>query len=157
MSAFGDLGQRAVVGLVLAVVAIGSLAAGGLVMVAFVAVLTGVMLWEVLGMGRSENQLSTGASTCLIALGVASVIALYFNPLAGFLLATLTVVGGVFLSRSRMGFWSLAGVVLVLAATASLTQLRLGPDGFWIVFWIIMCVVAADVGAYLSKRQRKQP
>jgi phosphatidate cytidylyltransferase len=150
---FGDLGVRLLSGLVLAAVAFFDVWMGGAWAVGLVGVLLVLMLWELHAMVTGDRR--AGAPACLaLALGGAgAVIATAgFGLPAGF---ALLCAGGALaglLARGGLG-WLLAGSLYLGGAMCVLIVLRARePDGFLAIVWLVLVVVAADVGAYFSGR-----
>lgn len=57
------------------------------------------------------------------------------------------------LNKKQGPFWRFAGLLYVSVPCASLLWLRGQPEGMMLVLFIILCVVATDVGAYFTGRQ----
>ena len=49
------------------------------------------------------------------------------------------------------------GLALIVLAGVSVVTLRLEPGGLWLVLWVILCVVAADVGGYFFGKRFQGP
>ncbi len=146
---FADLRLRLVSALVMVVVGLGTLLAGGWWFLTLTALLSGLMLWELL---RMLAPALTGSRAVLLAMvGAAAVFRVGFDgrvvALATLLLAPL--LGPLMLRRDRVLF-TLYGLA-ILVASAALFRLRVvgGPD--W-ALWLVLVVVASDVGGYFFGR-----
>ncbi len=150
---FGDLGLRLASGLALAAIAFIDVWMGGFWVATLVALALALMLWElnrmVTGCGASMGQ---GLSV-LVVSGVVSVFAtLLFGLGAG--IAILLVGGGlVLVFERRHGLWLAGGLLYMGIALCALISMRhLEPDGILFVLWLVIVVVATDVGAYFFGR-----
>lgn len=170
---FGDLGLRLVSGLALAAIAFIDLWMGGLWSAVLLATLLIIMLWELdrmvsrgLPSKRSSrlppklsSRLSSGRSVTysafpgMAACGALAVFAtyLYGVPLGAFFLALGCAVAWIF-GGQRKG-WLIGGLLYMGLAVCAMVPIRhLEPNGFLLVVWLIVAVVATDVGAYFVGR-----
>ncbi len=152
-SRLADLRTRTLSALALVAVAGLPVAAGGVLSALFVGGVGALMAWEF----RRITAASAGAETAAYAAGVAAaaVAAGLGQGLAA--IALLAATGAGFALRDatagRPAFWAPAGVATFGLAAAAFANLRaLEPDGFEIVLWIALVVVATDVGAFFAGR-----
>lgn len=150
---FGDLGIRVLSGLVLAAIAFIDVWHGGHWATALVVVLLLIMLREYQGMTAGEAPESARALAALLSGGVAAPV---LTAAAGFPagLAALAAAGlaAGLLARPAFG-WMLAGSLYIGGAMCALLVFRAAePDGFHVILWLVLVVVAADVGAYFTGR-----
>jgi phosphatidate cytidylyltransferase len=150
---FADLGSRAASGLALAAVAFLDIWAGGAWAVGFIALLLVLMLWELHRMVTGDGR---PAAPGLVAAGVAGVVALVATAIWGAptgigvlaVGAPVVAVAG----RPHSG-WLVAGYLYMGLAMGALLVLRARePEGVWLILWLVLVVVAADVGAYFVGR-----
>jgi phosphatidate cytidylyltransferase len=151
---FADLGLRLASGLALAAIALLDLWAGGAWAGAFLSLVLVLMLWE-------YNRMVTGAdalvSPALAVMSVAGVVAVAATGFRGIPtgLACLAV-GAVLVAiaaRPRPA-WLVAGFVYMTLAIGALLVFRnRQPEGVLLILWLVIVVVAADVGAYFVGRR----
>jgi phosphatidate cytidylyltransferase len=149
---FGDLGLRVVSGLVLAAIAFANVWAGGAWATAFLSLALVLMLWEyhrmVTGDGRTfAPSLVVSAVAGTVALGATA------GWSAGHGLVCLAA--GAFvvaLAARRWAPWMTAGFLYMTLAMGALLVLRAKDEGVWLILWMVLVVVATDVGAYFVGR-----
>jgi phosphatidate cytidylyltransferase len=151
---FADLGLRLASGLALAAIALVQLWAGGAWAAGFLALVLVLMLWEYHRMVTGSEAL---AAPGLVVPAVAGVVALVatavWGPPVG--LACLAAGAGLvaLAGRPRAG-WLTAGFVYMTAAMGALIVFRdREPEGVLLILWLVVVVVAADVGAYFVGRR----
>jgi phosphatidate cytidylyltransferase len=150
---FADLGRRLGSGLVLAAVALANLWAGGLWMAALVTLALVLMLWEYHRMVTGDER-SLAPMLALVAVAGAAAVAAsgtFGFPAA---LACLAVGGMLAIVLApRWGGWLAAGLAYMGAAMCALIVFReRGMEGALVILWLVLIVVAADVGAYFAGR-----
>jgi phosphatidate cytidylyltransferase len=151
---FADLGLRLASGLVLAAIALLDLWAGGAWAAGFLSVVLVLMLWEYHRMVTGSAAL---AAPSLIVPAVAAVIALIAT--AGWGAATgiaVLLVGAVAVAVAGRPWsgWLTGGFVYMSLAMGALLVLRAKePEGVLLILWLVVIVVATDVGAYFVGRR----
>lgn len=156
---FADLGPRIASALVLAAIALLDVWLGGGWLVALAAIAAALMLWELHRMVTRAGG-ATGLAPPPIGLavlgvaGASTVIATAVWGLGAGIAVTLA--GGLAtlaLAAAGARGWLVAGLVYIGLAMAYLTLLRDSElHGFPMVVWLVLVVVAADVGAYFTGR-----
>lgn len=151
---FSDLAVRSVIAVAFAAVGLGAIWAGGAWGLGFVMLAGGIMAWEWRRIAaRDEVRVLAGFQ----ALAVAGATFVAFRGRleeALFFLVAVAAVGVVFdLARGRSPWWSLLGA-LYLGAALSFFIFMLGAPahGLQAVVWLVLVVVATDIGAYFSGR-----
>lgn len=151
---FADLGLRVASGLVLAALALLNLWAGGAWAVGFIALVLVLMFWEYHRMVTGSQVLSEPSLLVPCAVGVAALIATHHvSTPAG--LATLAV-GGVLVAvvSGTRRHWLVAGYLYMTLGMGALIVFRnREPEGVMLILWLVLVVVAADVGAYFVGRR----
>ncbi len=153
-SRFADLGVRSASAVVLGLIALADVAMGGVWLALFAAVAGAVMLWEFHRIVSDDARSLPPAllASCLTAaLAALSVWAFGIGP-AG----VIAVMGALVVSRLAAAptrGWLAAGVFYIVLALCFIVMLRgEGPQGFGVVLWLFLTVIAADVGAYFVGR-----
>ena len=150
---FGDLGLRLTSGLVLALVALVDLWMGGFWVAALVALALVLMLWELHRMATGDGD---PLAPAFVVLGISGAGAVFATLWLGFAagLACLVAGGGlVFVYGGRWAGWLAGGLGYMGVAMCALIPLReLEPNGIAFVLWLVLVVVATDVGAYFVGR-----
>ncbi|PZQ49399.1 MAG: phosphatidate cytidylyltransferase [Rhodovulum sulfidophilum] len=150
---FGDLGLRVVSGLVLAAIAGIDIWLGGVWSVTLLAALLVVMLWELDRMVQAGLPPRPASFPAVAIPGAVAVFATYLaGPLAG--IAAIAVGCGLAaLAGGRRRGWLIGGLLYMGLAVCAMVPLRhLEPNGLFFVIWLIVVVVATDVGAYFVGR-----
>lgn len=151
---FGDLGVRVASGVVLAAVALVELWLGGWWLAVLAAAAAGLMLWEL------EAMLGGGPAPAMVALISAGALAVLVTHGFGLPAAALVILAGMLaatlLAPRERRVWLAAGLVYVGLAMCFLVMLRDGA-GFGVVLWLVLVVIAADVGAYFVGRSLGGP
>ena len=150
---FGDLGLRVVSGLLLAALALLLVWLGGAWLAAGAAIATALMLWELRRIVTGEGDFAEPRMLLLGGGGALAVLAAWgFNAAAGFALV-YAAAAAVFLVEAPAGRALLAaGLAYLASAMAFLLAMRAGGDGFALVVWLVLVVIAADVCAYFTGR-----
>lgn len=147
---FSDLRDRVLSGVVMALVGLGAVWAGGIVFLIFVCLLCGVMVWELLRMLDPEavfGKAEAAGFTVAVALFV------FWRQLGGLWLLgalALTVLILAFrLPSNRM----IAGgyLALMLFACLGLIALRSVYGWDWLL-WLVLIVIGSDVAGYFAGR-----
>ena len=150
---FGDLGLRVVSGLVLAAIAFANVWAGGAWATGLVALALVLMLWEYRRMVTGDGRAFAPA---LVVAAVASTVALVATTgwSAGHGLVWLAAgTFAVALAAGRQAAWMTAGFLYMTLAMGALLVIRAKePEGVFLILWMVLVVVATDVGAYFVGR-----
>jgi phosphatidate cytidylyltransferase len=150
---WADLRDRMGAGVVMVVVGVLGIWMGGHVFHALVALISGVMVWELVGMlrpGVRHMQLQLGALT-----GVALFLAIYLP--VGFALPLLlapAMIGFGQLNENRTIYMSFT--VMILLAGYGMMQVR-DDLGFGWMMWLVLVVVVTDVVGYFAGRMLGGP
>ncbi|MFK7835591.1 MAG: phosphatidate cytidylyltransferase [Sulfitobacter sp.] len=145
---WSDLGARMGAGAAMVVIGLAGIALGGHIFHALVAVICGLMVWELVGMlrpGVRHAQLQLGVIT-----GVAVFVAIYLP--VGFALPLLFLpafAGFGQLEQNRTIY--LAFTVMILLAGYGMMQVR-DDLGFGWMLWLVLVVVVTDVVGYFAGR-----
>ena len=149
MSASGpwsDLVPRVLSGSALAFVGLGAVGLGGIVFHVFVAIASGVMIWELarmLGAGRSALWIGAGAGLALliaIELPGGAALPLVLAP---------ALLGMSQISAGRLNF----AIFTIAIAIAGFGVVLLRDDfGFVWMAWLACVVIATDIGGYAAGR-----
>ena len=146
---FADLKTRISSAIVMAVVGIAAIWAGGIWLLALLAVVAGLMLWELIRM--LDPTLTQSKSILLALVGGAAVFRVGFDTSAisvsSLLLAP--VIGLVLLKKDRTLF-AVYGMG-ILFAVAGLFWIRAGAGLNWTI-WLVLVVIATDIGGYFFGR-----
>jgi phosphatidate cytidylyltransferase len=143
---WNDLGPRLISGGLFAVVGLFAMWLGGHPFHAFVAVICGIMVWEVARM--------VGAASASVALGCLAAVALFLLVTlpAGYSLPLVFVpalVGITRLERHRVSYALFSSAILV--ASFGLIHLRDDFGFIWMV-WLALIVIASDILGYFAGR-----
>ncbi len=151
---FADLGLRLASGLALAVIALLDLWAGGVWAAGFLMIALGLMLWEYHRMVTGSDRLATPE---LVVPAVAGMVAIAATAIWGPPKGLPCLAGGAVLvalvSREARA-WLVGGFLYMSLAMGALIVLRnREPEGVFLILWLVLIVVAADVGAYFVGRR----
>ena len=146
--AFGDLGPRFLSALVLGAIAFVAEYLGGWVFAIFVSAAVAIMIYELTSLVAGDADFGSLGAVGWSAAAVAPVfIAELWS--SGGLLAALGIGAAAFFTvagNARRPF--AIALTLIAFAGAALVFLREGQGGFWLVLWLVLCVIAADAGGY---------
>lgn len=150
---FADLGLRLASGLILAAIALLDLWAGGAWAAAFLVVVLALMLWEYRHMVTGSDEIFVPGLIAPVVGGTVTLVATaIWGPPVGLPCLGLAAIAVAFLSRPRP-VWLAAGFVYMTLAVGALLVLRARePEGVLLILWLVLVVVAADVGAYFVGR-----
>jgi len=146
-----DLMPRVLSAAVMVVVGIGAVWAGGVVFLALVAALVGAMVWELARMHDPDAPFGRAE-----AAGFSAAVALtvFHVQLAGlWLLGALALAVALLAWRMPAPVRGIhaAYLALILLAGAALLLMR-GAFGWEWVLWLVLVVIASDVGGYFAGR-----
>jgi phosphatidate cytidylyltransferase len=150
---FADLGPRVASGLALAAIALLNVWAGGAWAAAFLAVVLVLMLWEFHRMVTGSDALTDASLLVPAVAGALAIVATAgWGAGAGLgVLAAGTI--AVALAGRPWSAWLTAGFLYMSLAMGALLVLRAkDPEGALLILWLVLVVVAADVGAYFVGR-----
>lgn len=143
---WSDLSTRSASTLVMAVLAISAIWAGGTAFALFIAVICGVVLWELVRMLAPvprRRAMILGA----LGAGCSFVDTLIPMPAALVLLLAPALVGWVWLGRGRAALVFAGFAAMILAAGLGLVVMRSSFGVGWLA-WLILTVVATDIAGY---------
>jgi phosphatidate cytidylyltransferase len=151
---FADLGLRLASGLVLAVIALLQLWAGGVWAAGFLIVVLALMLWEYHRMVTGSDAVLAPALVVAVVAGTAALVATAaWGPPKGLPVLAVGALLVVAVSGRWRG-WLTAGFLYMTLATGALIVFRnREPEGVLLILWLVLVVVAADVGAYFVGRR----
>jgi phosphatidate cytidylyltransferase len=145
---WSDLIARSLSGIGMVVVGLGGIWMGGDVFHVLVALICGLMSWELVGMlrpGKRRAQVVLGLLT-----GIAVLASVYLPPGLGLpILLAPAMLGFALLEENRTLFMSYTLVILL--AGFGLMQVR-DDLGFGWLLWLVMVVVVTDVVGYFAGR-----
>ncbi len=152
---FKNVGVRAATALLFAAICIPPLYLGGWPWAVLVALLGGRMMWEWV---RMSDPVPTRLAFIIPITGV--VISCFYMAQKNLLFAVITVAIAAILAaleRSRRGglLWSGLGYLYIVIPSMAIVGIRgiengFGTEGFTKLVYVILIVVAADVGAYFG-------
>lgn len=151
---FADLGLRVASGLVLACFALLNLWAGGVWAAAFISLALVLMFWEFHRMVTGSERLAEASLLvpCLAGVAALAVTVAWGTPKGLLTLAAGTVL--VLLVSGARRDWLTAGFLYMTLGLGALLVFRgRGPEGAFLILWLVLVVVAADVGAYFVGRR----
>lgn len=143
-----DLKPRVLSSIVMVIVGAGAVWAGGLWFIALISIFCGLMTWELVRMVAPTlmaEPAQLGVMACLAVVLSALLPVIYAAPL---LLAPV-VVGLGMVKTNRVLFAPYA--VLILLAGYGFIQLRQDLGLIWML-WMLLVVVASDIGGYAAGR-----
>jgi phosphatidate cytidylyltransferase len=150
---FADFGLRLASGAVLAVVAFLDIWAGGAWAAGFIAVLLVLMLWEYHRMVTGDGRLAAPGFLVSAVAGVAAIVATAAWGATSGIAALAVGALAVGIAGRPWSAWLVAGYLYMGLAMGALIVLRAKePEGVWLIFWLVLVVVSADVGAYFVGR-----
>ena len=145
---WSDLAVRLGSGAVMLIVGMGAVAAGGDVFHGFVAIICGVMVWELVRMLTPEPS-ETALQLGLLA-GAASMLAIYVPPAFAFPLLLAPALVGLGQLKAYRGIY---GVFVAAVLLAGYGVMSVRDDlGFIWMLWLALVVVATDVAGYFAGR-----
>ena len=159
---FKNVGVRAATALLFAAICIPPLYFGGWAWAVLVALLGGRMMWEWV---RMSDPMPTRPAFIIPIVGV--VIACFYMAQQNLLFALITAGIATILAaleRSRRGgvLWSSLGYLYIVIPSMAIVGIRgvengFATEGFSKLIYVILIVVAADVGAYFGGSYFKGP
>lgn len=145
---WGDLRLRVVSGIVLGVIGVAAIWAGGWNFVALAVLACGLMGWELARMTALPGAVPAMAVGAVTA---AALLAMQVLPvwLGLILLAAPAALGLAGPRRDRLLFALYA--LLIMLTGFGLVTLR-ESFGVWMIFWLVACVVVSDIAGYFAGR-----
>ncbi|MFV2052852.1 phosphatidate cytidylyltransferase [Aliiroseovarius sp. YM-037] len=145
---WNDLRTRVISGVTLGVIGLVDVWAGGAWFMALIAVVCGLMVWELTRMTNPDNS---AAALQLGALGAVAIVLAYFLPsyLSVPLLVAPAIVGISLLTAFRARF--LVYCVAILLAGDGFLIIRDSFGLAWML-WLVLVVIATDVAGYFAGR-----
>ncbi len=150
---FGDLGVRLASGLALVAVAALDLWLGGIWVALMAALVLAAIMWELRRMVIGTGTLvSAGMATLLIAAAGAALLTHLIGPAAG-LACLLAGAAGALLFDRPQSKWLVPGLFYAgIPICYAIILRQVEPNGLQLLLWLVLVVVAADVGAYFVGR-----
>lgn len=150
---FSDLTTRTLSALVMIVVGLTALWFGGYAWTALVVVVAGIMAWEMHAMVPAKPERpDAGLAIAVITAGSSVILTHALGLVVGLIvpLAGVLMLGAI---DSKRYLRLALGIYYIALASVGLVALRDQPEvGFWLVFWLILVVVATDIGGYFAGR-----
>lgn len=146
-SRWGDLHKRVSSAVVMALVGLGTIWAGGTVFAALVVVLTGLMIWELAQITAQQSPLQSKVIGVFAAICMALVLFLA-QPLAALLLVAPGLALVVTARRDRV--ISMFYGIAILLAGYDMVNLR--GKGIAALLLVVLIVIASDVAGYFAGR-----
>jgi len=145
---WSDLAVRMGSGAVMLIVGMAAVAAGGDVFHGFVAIICGIMVWELVRM-LAPDPSKTALQLGLLA-GAASMLAIYLPP--AFAFPVLLAPAFVGLSQIKSYRW-IYGIFVAAVLLAGYGMMSVRDDlGFIWMLWLALVVVCTDVAGYFAGR-----
>jgi phosphatidate cytidylyltransferase len=150
---FGDLGVRLASGLAIAAFAAFDLWLGGIWLALLAAVTLAAIMWELRRMVIGAGTLrSAGMATLLTASAAAVLLTHFVGVGAGVACLAAGAVSAFLLDRPHWK-WLVAGLFYAgIPVSFAVILRRIDPNGLELLLWLIIVVIAADVGAYFVGR-----
>jgi phosphatidate cytidylyltransferase len=150
---FGDLGPRVASSIALVTVAAFDLWLGGIWVAALAALTLAAILWELRTMVTGVGTLVSTEMAALSVTAVAAALLTHGNGLAsGVICLAAGAIAMALLFRERSP-WLIAGLFYAGIPIGYAIVLRqVEPNGLWLLLWLVVVVIAADVGAYFVGR-----
>lgn len=143
---FSDLMPRFLSAIVMVVVGAGSLWVGGDIFALLLIIAAGLMGWEMSRM-HCINPLVPMVFGLLLA---AVTLCFMFLPLPWVIGTGVITAGAALVGHQRRPLAVLVVGVVIVLACAALQELRADTNGFMITLWLILVVVATDIGGYFA-------
>ena len=150
-----NLGVRAVTGLALCAICIAPFYFGGWFWAGLVALFGGRMMYEWVRMSDPKPDLATYVIP-MIGLVIGIIYTMQDQHLLAVIAVAATAICAGFVRFRRGGvLWSSLGILYILVPSLVMIALRgmetgFSTRGFSLLIFIILCVIAADVGAYFG-------
>ncbi len=146
---FGDLRIRVISAIALLVLGGGAVWLGGAVFLALLALAGGLMIWELIRMMAPESSRAVQIGLGIAGAAVVLRAGLGFAGASALILVVPSLLGTAFVSKDKQVFGAYALAIVV--AVVSLGVVR-SDFGLLMTIWLILVVVASDVGGYFFGR-----
>jgi len=144
-----DLATRSLIGALLAVVAIGVLWAGGVLLWALLTLIACVALIEWAGLVRAHRA-RLGIGLLVLLVGMSYALPMLWGTDRATL--ALLLIGAMAMAMFPKAATTALGVGYIGTAAISILFLRAQPLGFALALWALAIVWATDIGAYFAGR-----
>jgi phosphatidate cytidylyltransferase len=144
-----DLATRTVIGALLAIVAIGMLWLGGVVLWALLTVVSCIALIEWAGLVRAHRA-RLGIGLLVMLVGMSYALPIVWGPDRATL--ALLLIAAMAMAMFPKAALTAVGVGYIGTAAIALLFLREQPLGFALTLWTLASVWATDIGAYFAGR-----
>ncbi len=149
---FGDLRLRVASGLALAAFALAVVWMGGFVLALAAAAAAALMLWELRRIATGEGAALAPRMLLLGGAGALGALAAWGAGPGAAIAVILVGAAASFVVEPKARGLLAGGLVYLAAAMAFLVAMRGAQGGFALVLWLVLVVIAADVGAYFVGR-----
>lgn len=151
---FADLGKRLASGIALAIIALLQLWAGGAWAAGFLIVVLALMLWEYHRMVTGDGAaVAPGLVVAVVAGSAALVATAAWGPPKGLPVLAVGALAVAAVSGPKRDWLTAGFLYMTLAMGALLVFRNRDPEGVMLILWLVLVVVAADVGAYFVGRR----
>lgn len=154
---FSDLKPRLIAAATLAILSGFFLIWGGFAFAGFIAAGMLLMTLEIVHIVRRDWDVPKLGAVLMGASAGVGVLVADMSMAAAFGAALVGVLLASVISRQRPCWTGVAGYFLIILAGLAVVTLRMQPGGLWLVLWVVLCVVAADVGGYAFGRRFQGP
>ena len=146
---FSDLTTRTLSAIVMLTVAGFTLWQGGAAFQYLLVIAAGLMAWEISHIHDPRNWLSVVSGVFVAGFVYISFFPIGLTPttLTILKLAPCLLLAGLHVEKSR--FTVFAGLLIFMAATTDLGAFRI-EQGFILTIWLLLCIIASDVGGYFA-------
>ncbi|KAB7615879.1 phosphatidate cytidylyltransferase [Amylibacter sp. SFDW26] len=146
---FSDLTTRTISAIVMLAIAGFTLWQGGLAFQYLLIVLAGLMAWELSQMHDTRKWLPILSGAFVAAVVYISFFPIGISPtaLTVLKLAPCLLISGLHVEKTR--FTVFLGLLVFMAATTDLGTFRI-EQGFVLTIWLLLCIIASDVGGYFA-------
>jgi len=146
---FSDLTTRTLSAIVMLVVAGFALWQGGAAFQYLLIIAAGLMAWEISHMHDKRNWLSIVSGVFVAGFVYISFFPIGLSPTALTALKLLPCLALAGLHTDKARFTVFAGLLIFMAATTDLGNFRI-EQGFSLTIWLLLCIIASDVGGYFA-------
>lgn len=144
-ASFSDLTARTLSAVVMVLIGFGAIWLGGSAFLILVLVATGLMGWELTKMHDMKTPASLAFSICLAFC----VFAFFGLPFAFAATGVVLLLGVSIAAYRRIHNTISLGAALIVLGALGLLYLRLNNGLGWTI-WLVLCVVATDIGGYFA-------
>ena len=146
---FSDLKTRIISAVVMLLIAGFALWSGGAIFQYLLIIIAGLMAWEISHMHDPRNWLSVITGVFVSGFVYISFFPIGLSPTALTMLKSLPwlALAGLHIEKARFSVF--AGLLIFMAATTDLGAFRI-EQGFSLTIWLLLCIIASDVGGYFA-------